>query len=297
MASFLLFMDESGHDHRQMPLEVRGGVAIPLHRLWSFYQEWQRLEARCFGAALAEFGTEPKGSKLLDKKRFKFAASAPALAAKDCAALARGFLEAGRIGRNPTRLEFAGYGQSSLRFADGVFMLLKTFDATIFATTIPRGMNKELNPMKDTHLRKDHAFLLERYYYFLNALDGQGLLVMDETDRTDDLRFVRRVTKYFTSTQKGRQRAIRILPTPLFVSSDMSVGVQAADIVLYCINWGFRKARGLEGVPVRDEIRSRYERQISDLQWIGDVATLESRTVSVKGIVHIPDPFTYRAPR
>ena len=27
--SWLLFIDESGHDHRTMPLEVRGGVGYP----------------------------------------------------------------------------------------------------------------------------------------------------------------------------------------------------------------------------------------------------------------------------
>ncbi len=26
--AWLLFLDESGHDHKQMPYEVRGGVAI-----------------------------------------------------------------------------------------------------------------------------------------------------------------------------------------------------------------------------------------------------------------------------
>ena len=26
--SYLLFLDESGHDHRTMPYEVRGGVAL-----------------------------------------------------------------------------------------------------------------------------------------------------------------------------------------------------------------------------------------------------------------------------
>ncbi len=26
--SWLLFLDESGHDHRQLPYEVRGGIAL-----------------------------------------------------------------------------------------------------------------------------------------------------------------------------------------------------------------------------------------------------------------------------
>ena len=27
--AWLLFLDESGHDHKQMPYEVRGGIALP----------------------------------------------------------------------------------------------------------------------------------------------------------------------------------------------------------------------------------------------------------------------------
>src|SRR5438105_8793160 len=72
--SWLLFIDESGHDHKTTPLEVRGGVAIHVSKLWSFIQSWQRLELDCFGARLIDYGKEGKGAKLLDKDRFKWAA-------------------------------------------------------------------------------------------------------------------------------------------------------------------------------------------------------------------------------
>jgi len=36
--SWLLFIDESGHDHRTLPLETRGGVAIHIGKLWGFVQ-------------------------------------------------------------------------------------------------------------------------------------------------------------------------------------------------------------------------------------------------------------------
>ena len=42
------------------------------------------------------------------------------------------------------------------------------------------------------------------------------------------------------------------MPTPFFVSSDMSYAVQAADLCIYCIyciNWGFRlPARGMDAI-------------------------------------------------
>jgi hypothetical protein len=62
--SWLLFMDESGHDHKQMPYEVRGGVAIHASRLWPFIQSVQRMELDCFGAALTLYKKELKGSTL-----------------------------------------------------------------------------------------------------------------------------------------------------------------------------------------------------------------------------------------
>lgn len=32
--SYLLFLDESGHDHKVAPYEVTGGVAIHVSKLW-----------------------------------------------------------------------------------------------------------------------------------------------------------------------------------------------------------------------------------------------------------------------
>jgi hypothetical protein len=36
--SWLLFCDESGHDHKNTPLEVRGGIAIKTNKIWDFVQ-------------------------------------------------------------------------------------------------------------------------------------------------------------------------------------------------------------------------------------------------------------------
>ena len=72
--SYLLFLDESGHDHRTMPYEVRGGVALHASELWPFVQAMQRLELASFGTTLHQFQAELKGCKLLDKDRYKWAA-------------------------------------------------------------------------------------------------------------------------------------------------------------------------------------------------------------------------------
>jgi hypothetical protein len=59
-------MDESGHDHKTMPYEVHGGVAIHAGRLWPFIKNLQALEVSCFGSELRSFKKEFKGCKLLD---------------------------------------------------------------------------------------------------------------------------------------------------------------------------------------------------------------------------------------
>lgn len=65
--SYLLFMDESGHDHKNMPYEVRGGVSIASINVFKFLCDLQKSEEKIFGCKLSEFKTEIKGSKLLEK--------------------------------------------------------------------------------------------------------------------------------------------------------------------------------------------------------------------------------------
>lgn len=50
--SWLLFLDESGHDHKHMPYEVRGGIALQDERLWPSTRAVQQLERECFGCSL-----------------------------------------------------------------------------------------------------------------------------------------------------------------------------------------------------------------------------------------------------
>ena len=77
--SYILFLDESGHDHRTMPYEVRGGVILHASKLWPFVQGMRRLEMTSFGATLASVGSELKGHRLLDKNRFKWARQGPTM--------------------------------------------------------------------------------------------------------------------------------------------------------------------------------------------------------------------------
>src|SRR5271165_4125327 len=85
-----------------------------------------------------------------------------------------------------------------------------------------------------------------------------GLLVVDEVDETADRQFVRRLEAYFTKTSTGRYRTQWIVPSPFFVASDMIYPMQAADLCIYCVNWGFRlPSQGMTSVT-RPEIADEF---------------------------------------
>jgi len=288
--SWLLFMDESGHDHRNMPYEVRGGVTLSVDRLWPFIQAVKQLEVECFGDALHRYKSELKGHKLLDKDRFRWARQDATLddVARRKHALA--FLNKGVEKRSPARVEFTAFGQASLRMARGVFELLVSHRAELFAVAIPRSVAKPTTFEAEEYLRKDHVFLLERFFYFLEEQQRFGLLVMDESEKGEDRVFVRRLERYFTATHTGRYRSARIVPSPFFVSSDMSYPVQVADICIYCINWGFRLPQHGMDAPTRPEIENEFKEWLFRLQFEGE-GYRDGQVFPAYGIAYVPNPY------
>lgn len=56
--SYLLFMDESGHDHKNMPYEVRGGVSIASINVFKFLCDLQNLKKKFL--AVSYLSLKPK---------------------------------------------------------------------------------------------------------------------------------------------------------------------------------------------------------------------------------------------
>ena len=288
--SWLLFLDESGHDHRHMPYEVRGGVALHVGQLWPFVRAMQQLELASFGCELGLYKKELKGSTLLDRKRFRFAQQASPMPDGERRKHARGFLTKGLEKKAPARDEFTAYGQACLEMARGTFQLLDDHRAVLFAVAIPRKVKKPASEDVEDYLRKDHVFLLERFFYHLEAEQEHGILVMDEVDKTEDRRFVRRMERYFTKTDNGRYRTTWIVPTPFFVASDLSYAVQAADLCIYCVNWGFRIGAIGMTAPSREEIKSLFGPWLSRLQFRGQ-GYREGEVFESFGIAFVPSPY------
>lgn len=286
--SWLLFMDESGHDHSITPYEVRGGFAIHASRVWPLTQAIRDMEQSIFGAYLHEFGSEIKGAKLLKKDRFKWDRQSPRFAEATRKKHALNFLNNTRQHRKPRRDEFTAFGQASIAFVDGIFELLASHDAKVFAAMIPRIKRPAKAPPE--FLRKDQVFLLERFFYFLEAQQETGLIVMDGTEKAADRRFVRRMERYFELTDTGRRRTHWIVPVPLFVESDMAYGVQVADLCIYCLNWGLR----LKGMnePTREEIEA-FAWLLRKLIWHGD-GYRGQQVYRTHSVVFVQDPYEAR---
>ena len=282
--SWLLFLDESGHDHKNAPYEVHGGFAIHARKLWPFISAVRTLEQSIFGADLREHGVEIKGSKLLKPRCFKWAAQGEAMedAARRKHALT--FLNDSRQGRPPRRDGFTAYGQACLALAEGVISLLASHDARAFAGIVPRHA-KPLAGEQPEHLRKDQVFLLERFFYFLEREREAGLLVMDGTEKSADRRLVRCIERYFTRTLTGRGRTQWIVPVPLFVESDMAYGVQAADLCIYCLNWGHRLAGMTEAT--RPEVEP-FARLVESFEWRGE-GYRDGKVFKSRGTVYVPN--------
>ena len=65
-------------------------------------------------------------------------------------------------------------------------------------------------------------------------------------------------------------RTQRIVPTPFFVASDMIYPMQAADLCIYCVNWGFRlPSQGMTAVT-RHEIANEFGPWLRQLQFRGE---------------------------
>ncbi|MCC5831200.1 MAG: DUF3800 domain-containing protein [Phycisphaeraceae bacterium] len=287
--SWLLFLDESGHDHKKAPYEVHGGFAIHARKLWPFILAVRNLEQSIFGANLREYGLEIKGGKLLRTRCFRWEKQQDRMDAALRRKHALNFLNNGKQKRRPRAEQFAAYGQACIAMAEGVIELLNSHDARIFAAIVPR--HAKPSRRSPDMLRKDIVFLLERFFYFLEGNQEMGLLVMDVTQKRTDHQMVRCMERYFTLTQTGRQRTQWIVPVPLFVESDMAYGVQAADLCIYCLNWGWRLADQMTE-PTRPEIEP-FVRIMKKAFWHGD-GYRDGKTFTTYGTFFVPDLYDAR---
>lgn len=247
--SWTIFIDESGQDLHESPYEVLAGVAVEDRKLWPLIRQLSDAQQHHFGMRLFEaYGAEAKAKKLLKRKVFKLADQLPAIPAADRAAMAQRILENGEEGDHAQRVALS---QAKIAYCDHVMRICRAWDVKAFASIVPREAPR---PAKSDVLRKDYAYLFERFFYFLNGMNDSpmGYLVFDELDKSSSHVLLQQVSAYFVRTANGRARSRLIIPEPFFVHSDLTSMIQMADLVAYTISWGLRLPGMTE--PARDEL-------------------------------------------
>ena len=261
--AWILFIDESGHDHSESPYEVLAGLAVEDSRVWSLVTAVRDAELAAFGVRLSGPTHEPKGRELLKRKTFRLASQMPPMAPDERTALARSCLEKGRTGGNVTRAELTALGQAKVAFVERTLELCASHQARAFASIVDRDAPRPTG----TFLRKDCAYLFERFFYLLDDQPPvqQGLVVFDERDKTQSHILIAQMEEYFLQTAVGRMRAARVVPEPLFVHSDLTTLVRLADFVAYLVVWGAKIGPQMTR-PRRDELGALVAR-VLDLRY------------------------------
>lgn len=247
--SWALFIDESGQDQRQSPYEVLAGLAVEDRQIWPLIRQLSDAQNHYFGMRLFEaYGKEAKAQKLLDRRTFKHAAQLDEIPNGQRRQLAKEILLDGTA---VTKARLTALAQAKIAYCAFALSLASKHGAQAFASIVPQNANR---PEKSNSLRKDYAYLFERFYAFLNIQpsDPMGYLVFDELDKSASHVLLDQVGSYFIKTGAGRTRSRLIIPEPFFVHSDLTTLVQVADVIAYTISWGLRLKGMVE--PKRNEL-------------------------------------------
>jgi hypothetical protein len=246
-------------------------------------------ELRIFGRRYSAGNAELKGTKILKTKVFQHAKLNVSIDQQDIPSLAKAALDSGATAGIR---ELRGLALAKLSYVDAVFTLCEKYFCRVFGSVV------ETSAPSTTSggLRKDYAYLFQRFFYFLedynspepeadSALSEQGIIVFDELEKTKSHLLIDQTHRYFKDTATGRQRAGLIVPEPFFVHSDLTTGVQIADLAAYCISWGFRTKRMTK--PRRDEL-APFAQQIARLRYRAE-RQRDGRFFDIWSIAHITD--------
>ena len=245
--AYFLFIDESGQDRRDSPYEVLAGVAIEDVRLWDLVQLIRISKCDHFGTRYTRGERELKGKKLLKRKTFRLAGQLPAIPREERSELAFDCLQ------HPTEATFSqltALAQAKLSFAGSVLDIAQSCGVCAFASVVDKN-----SPPPEPHvLRKDYSYLFQRFFFFLEDIEALcGIVVFDELEKSRSHVLLSQMDHYFTKFRTGRQRSSRIIPEPFFVHSDLTTGVQVADLIAYITSWGIRFHRDMTQ-PARREL-------------------------------------------
>lgn len=281
--AWFLFIDESGHDKGgASPYEVLAGIAIQDRDIWNLVNALHDAEIKNFGSRYSLGLAELKGKKLLKKKVFKHSELNVTIAPEEIASLAKAVLD---VGAGADERHLKALATAKLAYVREVFDICARFRCKAFASIV----EKDANPTNAGGLRKDYGYLFERFFYFLEDAKSpqeQGIIVFDELEKSQSHLLIDQAHRYFKDTAIGKLRSSLIVPEPFFVHSDLTTGIQIADLVAYCVSWGFRLP--LMTKPARKELAPFCE-QIANIRYKATRERQGNPNFAIWSFTHITD--------
>ncbi|RPH32835.1 MAG: DUF3800 domain-containing protein [Bacteroidales bacterium] len=278
--AYFFFIDESGTDRQDSLYEVLCGVAIKDNDLWNIITQLKGFEEKLLGTRYSGIEREIKGKKFLKKKVFKQANFFEPIPEIERTRLAKECIENGSAA---TKKHMAALSQAKLEYVKKLLELCAQYRVKIFAS-ISSETIRETDDEMNGLLRRDYVYAFEKIYYYLEdrKSDEQGIIVFDELEKSQSHVLVSQLENYFKKTSKGRQRSGLVIPEPFFVHSDLTTGIQIADLIAYIISWGLR-LKGMTEV-IRPEL-CEFVDLIKPLRYrttrdIGDVPNMEIWSVT-----------------
>lgn len=255
-----MFVDESGGDRGESPCEVLAGVVVQDCVLWRLIEAIKSAEEEILGV------------------RYRM----PEFPAEERRRLATECLGAGPVAN---REQITALAQAKLAFVHEAFRIVRAHNGAALASIVvpnaPR-TNRDV-------LRKDYAFLFERFFYFLEDHgSAQGAVVFDELEKSQAHLLIGQMEEYFLGTHNGRERSRLVIPEPFFVHSDLTSLVQVADLIAYVVAWGFRVPSALRDLPCRPELAS-FSAEVVEMRYSTRRRLLRVGRAPIRGFAVIED--------
>lgn len=279
--AYFLFIDESGHDRKASPYEVLAGVSIHDEDLWNLINALHDAEIRNFGRRYSQNSRELKASNLLTTKVFRQSELNTAVQDQDIVHLAKAALD---CGANAQVQNLKALALAKLNYVREVLDICNRFRCKAFASIV----ETDAHATESNGLRKDYAYLFERFYYFLDdqKMREQGILVFDEIEKSQSHILIGQAYEYFKFSATGRLRSNLVIPEPFFVHSDLTTGIQIADLIAYIISWGFRLPKMKK--PKRPELEP-FANQVAALRNLSERQRQNRDDFKVWSFAHITD--------
>ncbi len=235
--SWLLFLDEPGEGQSSFPYGVLTGIAVEDLQVWPLTRKLRDAQDQFFGRQLTDAaGRYAAIPALLDAKVYEDAALHSRL--DPGLAPCHGDRGAGERAFSNSEVS-AALAQAKIAYCDHALSLARDFGASALAMFLPV---EALRVRFDDRLRKDYAFLIERFHHFLDGRPGAGagMLVLQRTSRYPSAVHPRSIVDYHTRTTNGRLRARRIVPEPVYADGALDVLFHLAELVSYVASWSIR---------------------------------------------------------